>query len=525
MTADIPPTVPAAVRRAAARWPGQEAIVDGTTRLTWEGLADRMTEAARAFIASGVAPGDRVALWAPNSLDWIIASLGVYAAGGVLVPVNTRFKGAEAAHVLRSAGVKLLLTVTGFLAADYIGMLGADPELRDSLDIVVLTGPPGTSTPWPEFLERAQARAADGNGIEHAIGADDTSDIIFTSGTTGRPKGAVLTHGASTRTYVTWSDVVGLRNGDRYLVVYPFFHCAGLKSAVLASILTGATIVPCPVFDVPVVMDLVAREHITMLPGPPALYQSLLNADLSGYDRSSLRLAVTGAASVPVDLVRRMREDLGFASVVTGYGLTETTGTVSMCRHDDPIEVIANTSGRPIPGMEVRVVGNDGRDVSAGTPGEVWARGYAIMKSYFNAPEATAEAITQDGWLRTGDVGVLDAAGNLKITDRIKDMFIVGGFNAYPAEIESLMSRHPGLAQVAVVGVPDDRMGEVGYAYAIPKTGARPTQQDVIAWCRDQMANFKVPRFVEIVDALPLGPSGKVLKFELRDRARKTVAG
>ena len=530
MTAGIPPTVPAAVRRAAALWPGEEAVVDGTVRLTWEDLADRMTQAARAFTASGVAPGDRVALWAPNSLDWIVASLGVYAAGAVLVPVNTRFKGAEAAHVLRTAGVKLLLTVTDFLAADYVGMLGADPQLRDTLDIVVLSGPPGAATSWAAFLDRAQAHeanaheaTADTSGTE--LTEDDTSDIIFTSGTTGRPKGAVLTHGASTRTYVTWSDVVGLKRGDRYLVVYPFFHCAGLKSAVLACILTGATIVPCPVFDVPVVMDLVEKERITMLPGPPALYQSLLNADLTQYDRSSLRLAVTGAASVPVDLVRRMRDDLGFASVVTGYGLTETTGTVSMGRHDDAIEVIASTSGRPIPGMEVRVVAADGTDVKPGEPGEVWTRGYAVMKSYFNAPEATREAITKDGWLRTGDVGVLDAGGNLKITDRIKDMFIVGGFNAYPAEIESLMSRHPDIAQAAVVGVPDDRMGEVGYAYVIPKAGTRPVETDITAWCRDQMANFKVPRFVEIVDALPLNPSGKVLKFELRDRARKTVAG
>jgi acyl-CoA synthetase (AMP-forming)/AMP-acid ligase II len=528
MTADIPPTVPAAVHRAAALWPGEDAVVDGTVRLTWEDLADRMTQAARAFTASGVAPGDRIALWAPNSLDWIVASLGVYAAGAILVPVNTRFKGAEAAHVLRTAGVKLLLTVTDFLAADYIGMLDADPELRDTLEIVVLSGPPGAATSWAAFLERAQAHEAnahEADPTETNVTEDDTSDIIFTSGTTGRPKGAVLTHGASTRTYVTWSDVVGLQRGDRYLVVYPFFHCAGLKSAVLACILTGATIVPCPVFDVPVVMDLVQRERITMLPGPPALYQSLLNADLTPYDRSSLRLAVTGAASVPVDLVRRMRDDLGFASVVTGYGLTETTGTVSMCRHDDPIEVIANTSGRPIPGMEVRVVATDGTDAKLGEPGEVWTRGYGVMRSYFNAPEATAEAITPDGWLRTGDVGVLDAAGNLTITDRIKDMFIVGGFNAYPAEIENLMSRHPGVAQVAVVGVPDDRMGEVGYAYVIPKTGTRPAEQDIIAWCRGEMANFKVPRFVEVVDALPLNPSGKVLKFELRDRARATVAG
>jgi acyl-CoA synthetase (AMP-forming)/AMP-acid ligase II len=525
----IPPTVPAAVRLAAAQWPDEEAIVDGTTRLTWAVLGTRMTQAARAYAQSGVRPGDRVAIWAPNSLDWVVAALGVYAAGGVLVPVNTRFKGGEAAQVLRTAGAKLLLTVTDFLGADYIAMLAAVPHLREQLEIVVLSGPPGEATSWQAFLRRS---GEDTSGeethpleAEQQLTGDSTSDIIFTSGTTGTPKGAVLTHGASTRSYVTWSDVVGLRHGDRYLVVYPFFHCAGLKSAVLACILTGSTIVPCPVFEVATVLEFVQKEKVTMLPGPPALYQSLLNADLSGYDRSSLRLAVTGAASVPVDLVRRMRDDLGFASVVTGYGLTETTGTVSMCRHDDPIDVIANTSGRPIPGMEVRVVGHDGSDVPPGEPGEVWARGYAIMKSYFNAPEATKEALTEDGWLKTGDVGVLDEAGNLKITDRIKDMFIVGGFNAYPAEIENIMSRHPDIAQACVVGVPDDRMGEVGYAYVIPRTESNPAAAEIIAWCRDQMANFKVPRHVELVARLPLNPSGKVLKFELRDRARKTVAG
>jgi acyl-CoA synthetase (AMP-forming)/AMP-acid ligase II len=520
---EIPPTVPAAVRRAARLWPDEDAVVESGQRVSWAALADRMTRAARAYVASGVRPGDRVALWAPNSLDWIVAALGVYAAGAVLVPVNTRFKGTEAAHVLRTAGARLLVTVTDFLGADYIGMLGSDPDLLGALDVVVLSGPPGDATPWTRFLERG--RETDGSDSpEERLGPDDVSDIIFTSGTTGRPKGAVLTHGASTRSYVAWSENVGLRHGDRYLVVYPFFHCAGLKSAVLACILTGATIVPCPVFDVATVMDLVVRERISMLPGPPTLYQSLLNEDLSGYDTSSLRLAVTGAASVPVDLVRRMREDLGFASVVTAYGLTETTGTVSTCRHDDPIEVIANTSGRPLPGMEVRVVDRAGTDVPAGEAGEVWVRGYAVMRGYFNAPEATAEAFTPDGWLRTGDVGVLDARGNLRITDRITDMFIVGGFNAYPAEIENLMSRHPDVAQVTVVGVPDERLGEVGFAYVIPRQGSAPTEAELIAWCRKEMANFKVPRHIGFVPALPLNPSGKVLKFELRDRARKAVA-
>jgi len=520
----IPPTVPAAVRRAARLWPDDDAVVEGGQRVSWTALADRMTRAARAFTASGVKPGDRVAIWAPNSLDWITAANGVYAAGGVLVPVNTRFKGQEAAHVLRTSGARMLVTVTDFLGADYTGMLAGDQELMASLEIVVLSGRPGDATSWERFLDRGAGGDGQPGPAELALGPGDTSDIIFTSGTTGTPKGAVLTHGASTRSYVAWSRNVGLRHGDRYLVVYPFFHCAGLKSAVLACTLAGATIVPCPVFDVTAVMGLVVKERITMLPGPPTLYQSLLNADLSGYDTSSLRLAVTGAASVPVDLVRRMRSDLGFASVVTAYGLTETTGTVSTCLHDDPIEVIASTSGRPLPGLEVRVVDQAGVAVPAGQPGEVWVRGYAVTPGYFNAPEATAEAFTPDGWLRTGDVGLLDEGGNLRITDRIKDMFIVGGFNAYPAEIENMMSRHPAVAQVAVVGVPDERLGEVGVAWVIPRAGSTPAEAELLAWCRERMANFKVPRQVRFVESLPLNPSGKVLKFELRDRARDAAA-
>jgi HIP---CoA ligase len=368
---------------------------------------------------------------------------------------------------------------------------------------------------WEEFLARGLGVPASAVvEREAAITPDDVSDIIFTSGTTGAPKGAMLTHGASVRTYELWSDLVGLRQGDRYLIVYPFFHTAGLKSGVLACVLKGASIHPHPVFDVPSVMRRVAEERITMLPGPPTVFQSILShPDFASFDLSSLRLAVTGAAVVPVSTVRRMREELRFENVVTGYGLTETTGTVSMCRHDDPPEVIAETVGRPLPGVEVRIVDDDGRDAEVG---EVIVRGFNVMKGYFDNPTATAGAIDGDGWLKTGDIGRVDEAGNLRITDRKKDMFIVGGFNAYPAEIEGMMLAHPGIAQVAVVGVPDPRLGEVGVAFVVPAAGASVVPSDLIAWCRERMANFKVPREVRVVEALPLNPSGKVMKFVLR---------
>jgi acyl-CoA synthetase (AMP-forming)/AMP-acid ligase II len=494
---------------AAARFPDHEAVVDGEVRLTFAELRDQAVTVARALMASSVAPGDRVALWAPNSAAWIVASFGIYAAGAVLVPLNTRYRGEEAGHILRTSGARLLLTVTNFLDTSYVDLLEGIPGLDAVREIVVVDGdvPDGT-TGWRDFLARADGVAEPAVAARiAAIGSDDTSDIIFTSGTTGAPKGAMLAHGASVRTYLEWSELVDLREGDRYLVVYPFFHTAGLKSGVLACLLRGATIHPQAVFDVPSVLALVVKERITMLPGPPTVFQTILNhPDLASFDLSSVRSSVTGAAVVPVEVIRQMREVLHIRTVVTGYGMTETTGTISMCRFDDAPEVIATTVGRPIPGVEVRIEAD----------GEILVRGFNVMQGYFNDEVATKEAF-DDGWLRTGDIGFVDDDGNLHITDRKKDMFIVGGFNAYPAEIEAVLLAHPAVAQVAVVGVPDERMGEAGVAFVVAKAGATVVPDDVLAWSWERMAKFKLSR-VEVVDALPLNPSGKVMKFKLREQ-------
>jgi len=520
-TPDLPMTIPAVLDRAAALFGDREGLVEPERRLTFAELAAEVDVAARALVASGVERGDRVAVWGPNIGEWVVAALAVHRVGGVLVTLNTRFKGAEAGHVLRTAGASMLFAVTDFLGTDYVALLdGVDGlSLRET---IAMRGPArGGATAWAEFLARASstdpavtaARAA-------AVVPADPCDILFTSGTTGAPKGAVLAHGASVRAYDAWSSVVGLRPGDRYLVVNPFFHSFGLKAGILASLVKGATIVPQLTFDVPEVMRRIPEERITMLPGPPTIYQTILNApDLAEHDLSSLRLAVTGAAAIPVELIRRMRDELGFETVVTGYGLTEATGIATMCRHTDDAETIATTSGRAIPGVEVVVADEAGSPRPAGEPGEVLVRGYNVMLGYHGDAEATEKAIDADGWLHTGDIGVLDAAGNLRITDRLKDMFIVGGFNAYPAEIENTISAHPAVAQVAVVGVPDERMGEVGMAFVIPRTGAEVDPAELISWCRERMANYKVPRRVEVVESLPTNAGGKVLKYELRARA------
>ena len=507
---------------AARRFPELEALVDSDVRWTFPELRDRIRASARALMASGIEPGDRVAVWAPNMWEWVVAGLGVHLAGGVLVPVNTRFKGREADFILQKSGARILFTVTDFLDTDYVALL-RDADGGHGLDeIVVLRGsvPQGT-TGFADFLERAgQVAEADGDARAASVSGDNLCHIMFTSGTTGLPKGAMLVHAAICRGFKSWCEVIGLRAGDRYLIVNPYFHAFGLNSGILACLMTGATNIPHAVFDVPAVMARVPEERISMLPGPPAIYQTILNhPDLDSFDMSTLRLAVTGAAAIPVEMILQMRSRLGFETIVTGYGLTEASGIATMCRHDDDPETIANTSGRAIPDVEVRIADDDGSEMPRGEPGEIVVRGYNVMLGYLDDPEQTAETIDADGWLHTGDIGVMDERGNIDITDRKKDMFIVGGFNAYPAEIENIMLAHPQIGQVAVIGMPDDRLGEVAVATVVPAPEADLTETDVIAWCRDQMANYKVPRRVRFTDALPLNASGKVLKYVLREQA------
>ncbi|MFJ2744284.1 FadD3 family acyl-CoA ligase [Streptomyces sp. NPDC087440] len=520
-------TVPELVRYAAERYGAREAVVEGRTRVSYAELGERVERAAAACLARGVRRGDRVAVWAPNTLDWIVSALGAVTAGAVLVPLNTRFKGAEAAYVLARSRTKLLFVTGTFLGTSYVASLrraasegsgtGPLPGLPHLTDVVVLAddAAPSTFLTWKDFL--AGGESVSGAAVRAraaAIPGSDPSDIIYTSGTTGRPKGAVITHAQTLRAYDIWTDLAGLREGDRYLIVNPFFHTFGYKAGIIACLTRGATMVPQPVFNVDTVLANIAAERISVLPGPPTLHQSLLDHPArASHDLTALRLVVTGAAVVPLQLVERLRSELHIATVLTAYGLSEASGFVTMCRRGDAPSTIATTSGRAIPGTEVRV------DAAPGEPGEVLVRGFNVMSGYFEDPSATQAAVTPDGWLRTGDVGVLDPAGNLRITDRIKDMFIVGGFNAYPAEIEQLLGLHPSIADVAVIGIPDPRLGEVGKAYVVRRPHTSLTSDDVIAWARREMANYKVPRAVEFLPELPRNASGKVVKGELRGRA------
>ncbi len=474
-------TIPEMVLSAADRFGDAEAVVDGPLRLTFTEVIERIRCAAGAFADLGIGKGEPVAIWAPNCAEWIIAAFGLLTAGGVLVPVNTRFRTQEAGDIIARSGAKAVLVQKGFLDQDY-------------------TAPPGIPV-----IDLKSGFLSSGSPFERAVQGTDTSDIIFTSGTTGRPKGAMMHHRQTLRMYEEWATLADLRGGDRYLQINPYFHTFGLKAGLVTSFLRGATMLPVAVFDIDVVVDLVARERITMLPGPPTLYHSLLTvADKSKL--STLRAGVTGAADIPVELVRRIHDELPFQTLMTGYGLTEA-GNVTLSRPRDTFEDVATTAGLPCEGVEVRVADD----------GEVLVRGYGVMQGYLDDPAATAEAIDADGWLHTGDLGNVDDAGRLRVIGRKKDMYIIGGFNAYPAEIEGFLMNHPAVAQAAVIGVPDERLGQVGKAFVVCKDRQDAVSaEDLIDWCRDRMAGFKVPRAVEFLEALPLNATGKVIKDLLR---------
>ena len=516
----LPRSIPQLLFNASVQHAGRTAIEEHGQCIDYSELPRLALGVTRSLMAQGIGKGDRVAIWAPNGRDWIIAALGIHCAGAVMVPINTRMKGPEAADILLRSGSRLLFVQPSFLGTDYLALLA--PYRPASLKCLVLLGETTAASSagldWDGFVAIGAATSESAALLRAAsVNSDDLSDLLFTSGTTGKPKGVMSAHGQTIRAFSEYVSVIGLQAGDRYLVINPFFHAFGYKAGWLTCLLAGATILPHPVFDAEAVFQRIAAERITVLPGPPTLYLSMLvHPKLAETDLSSLRIAVTGAATVPPILIERMRSELGFAVVTTAYGLTECGGLATICDPADSATIIASTSGRPIPGTEVSIRDPQNRALPAGSTGEICLRGFHVMQGYFEDPQATAETIDSEGWLHTGDIGQQDAAGNLRITDRLKDMFIVGGFNCYPAEIEAGLMEHPGIAQVAVIGIPDARMGEVGCACVVLRHGVQLDEAGLIQWAREHMANYKVPRVVRFHDALPVNASNKVAKNELR---------
>lgn len=541
MSIEAPPrTTPAVLRRTAALHPAAEAVVDGTERITYSELLERVRLAARALIAHGIQAGDRIALWAPNTHHWVEAALAVHYVGATLVPISTRYTGHEALDLVERTNAVAVIVPERFLGYDRLSEMLAvanldselpDSELpdsklpglklalrtppmggglRDGSDPVTPVLPHGVVLDWADLATAAASvDPAEAEARADAVAPEDICDILFTSGTTGKSKGVLSAHRQTVGIADAWAECAELTADDATLLINPFFHSFGYKAGIMPCLLRAATIVPLATFDVPSVMRVIAEERVTVLPGAPTIYQTILDhPDRADYDLSSLRIAVTGAAPVPVSLVERMQAEL-FHAVITAYGQTEAV-VITMCRTDDDPVTVSTSSGRAIPGMEVRL----------GEKDEILVRGENVMIGYLDDPEATAKTIDADGWLRTGDIGTIDERGYVDITDRLKDMYISGGFNVYPAEVENELARLDGVAESAVIGVPDERMGEVGQAFIVVLPGHTLTESDVLAFTKERMANFKNPKSVRFMDALPRNASGKVLKNELRDAAK-----
>ncbi len=519
---------------AAERNPSQEAIVFKAERVSYGLLKRRADAFARGLLALGLGPGDHVVVWMPNRVEWNVANLGIAKAGGVTVTCNSRYKAFEVEYVLGHSDAKALILADRFDAAgiDYIEILREIcPEIErpggrlrsarfPSLEHVIVLGDrvPAGCRPWTDIERLGSSIGAPAlDGIR--VGPDDAAAMLYTSGTTGEPKGCLLSHGNIYYKCRVYQDLHGWTARDRYLVPVPYFHIFGAMGGVAANCLAGSTQVVMDVFDPAEAMRLIEVERVTIFSGVPTMFITILGHPSFGrFDLRSLRTGSIGAAPVPVEIMRRILDSdhgLGMDALVV-YGLTEATGGTHWTRPGDPIDKRVSTVGLRTPEIEDRIVDAvTGAPLGPGEEGEVCIAGPTLMLGYYKNPAATAEKV-RDGWLHTGDMGVKDSEGYVRITGRLTDMIIVGGFNTYPAEIENFFLRHPKVLDVSIVGVPDPVMGEAVMAFVIPKAGETLTEDDIAAFARGRIANFKVPKYIEIVESFPLTGSGKVQKFKQR---------
>lgn len=505
----------------AAHFGDAPAVIEGEMELSYRQLLDAARAGAKSLLAAGIGRGELVAFWAPNGWRWAVMAHAVWLVGGVVVPISSRLKVLEAGPILERTAARILFTVSECASVRFIESLheayGSDlsglPALKhlvhldndQSFNCFLKSG--------AEIGDAVLAHATD------AIAGEDVCEIVFTSGTTGVPKGVQLSHRQLMLSYWTWSGIGGLGFGDKYLVITPFSHGFGLNAGIIASALRGMCMVVLDVFEPERTMGLIRRHGINVMGGPPNLFARLMDLpEVIANPPKSLRVAFLGAASVPMEILKRCRSVLGIERVINAYGLMEAC-VVSMTRADDPPDVIAGTTGRALEAVEVKVADDTGTPLPVGTPGEILVRSYGVMKGYWRDPAQTAFSLTADGWFHTGDIGTIDPAGNITIVDRKRDMFICGGFNAYPAEIENLLLRIDGLSAVSVVAVPDALRGEVPVAFVVPAANSGVGPDTVLAWAKRNIASYKVPRQVHVVGALPLNANGKVMKDVLKARA------
>lgn len=532
-------TLAAIVDRIGAEYPANEAIVSGEQRIDYKTLMHRVNSMADALLKMGVKKGDKVAIWMSNIPEWVYAHFACIKIGAPLVPLNTRYRVHELEYILRQSDTTTLFMMDRFIKTDYIPMIyELCPELKDCepgdlkcaklplLKRVIIVSEQSHSgmLAYYDVLKSGEDYASSGavKKAQEAVEPEDTYVIPFTSGTTGFPKGVVTTNYQYSRIMEAVSNRFQMTGKDRILVVSPFSHNMGNMTGMLLGACNGACIVPMEQFDPGEGLRLIDEEKVSKFTGSPTMYIMMLDhADFPKRDTASIKASVIGGADVSPDLVRTIMDKMGIKDLISAYGLTENTGVSTMSQPGDPPEVVANTAGKLIfPDCELAILDPDtGKELPRGAQGEICSRGFYVMKEYYKLPEETEKAFNAEGWFRTGDLGTMDEKGYIKVTGRLKDMFITGGVNAYPAEIESFLMTHPKISMVAVTGVPDRRMGEVAVAFVKLKENESATEEEVIKFSREKMANYKAPKYVKFVDDFPMTATGKIQKFVLKDEA------
>lgn len=533
---DIPlsdDTIPALLARAVAANPDGDAVVfrEQSIRWTWRQFADQIDQLAAGLQARGIVRGDRVGIWSPNRAEWLVTQFATAHIGAILVNINPAYRQAELEYALNKAGVRMLITATRFKSSDYLGMLQAlAPELADAnpenlriarfpkLQFVVRMGDERTAgmLNYSSLLRPADTAILD--EATRQLDVRDAINIQFTSGTTGNPKGATLTHHNVVNNGRFVALAMRLGAGDRLCIPVPLYHCFGMVLSVLACVSVGACMVfPGEAFDPLATMQAVSDERCTALHGVPTMFIAQLDhPDFRKFDFSTLRTGIMAGAPCPIEIMKRVVTDMHMAEVTIAYGMTETSPVSFQSATDDPLDKRVATVGRVQPHLECKVVDATGQIVPRGETGELCTRGYSVMQGYWDDDERTREAI-RDGWMHTGDLATIDADGYCNIVGRVKDMLIRGGENIYPREIEEFLFRHPKVQAVQVFGVPDTRYGEEVCAWIVLKPGQTATEDDIRAFCRDQIAHYKIPRYIRFVDEMPMTVTGKVQKFVMRD--------
>ncbi|WP_340316116.1 AMP-binding protein [Rhizorhabdus argentea] len=529
-------TIGEALELATQRWPEVEALVSRhqNVRLSWAGLKAAADAFAAGLLSLGLRPGDRVAVWAPNCAEWTIAQFATARAGLVQVNINPAYRPSELEYTLRKVGAKALVCAASFKTSDYIAMVEAlVPEVAGAAGAVMSDRLPalahiikigGDHRPgWLEFDEvsalRTDASEQELATIAAGLQPNDPINIQFTSGTTGSPKGATLSHRNVLNNAYFCGLAMGLQEGDRLCIPVPLYHCFGMVMSNLACLVHGATMVyPSAGFEPLAVLKAVEAERCTALHGVPTMFIAALeHPEFARFDLSSLRTGLMAGSPCPVEVMRKVMTRMHMRDVGIAYGMTETSPVSFQTALDDPLERRVGTIGRVQNHLEVKIVHPDtGETVPRGHSGELCTRGYSVMLGYWDDPEKTADAV-RDGWMHTGDLAVIDEAGYGRIVGRIKDMIIRGGENIYPREIEEFIYTHPAVEDVQVIGVPDAKFGEEVLACIKLRAGVSADADEIIAFCRGQIAHYKVPRYVRFVEAFPMTVSGKVQKYLLRE--------